>query len=107
MSQHDEQLHAGHAHAAHGAGGEGYEADMTGATPGVVAAYIVVLSAVFFATLGGLYMYFRYEVDQELQRKVYSVESPELKALRAKEEAALKGKIDAAMKKIATEGAAR
>lgn len=102
MSQHDE-----HHHHEPGAGGEGYEADMTSGAPGVVGMYIVVLSAVFFATVGGIYMYFRYETDQELQRKVYSVESEELKKLRAEESAALEGKIDQAMKQVVKEIAAK
>lgn len=102
MSQHDE-----HDHLEPGAAGDGYEADMTSGVPGVVAAYILVLSAVFFATLGALYMYFRYETDQELQRKIYSVESPELKQLRQEEDAALKGKIDAAMKDLVKENASK
>ena len=101
MSEHD------HHHPQPGAGGEGYEEDMTGSAAGVVFLYIAVLSVGFFATVGALYMYFRYEADAELQRKVYSVESEDLKKLRAEEAAALQGKIDAAMKTVVQESKAQ
>lgn len=97
MSQHDEHHHMP------GAGGEGYESDMADGVPGVVAAYIAVLTVAFFATVGGIYMFFRHEVDLELQRKVYAVESTELKQLRQEESSALSGKLDKAINQVVNE----
>lgn len=101
MSQHDEHHHMP------GAGGDGYESDMAHGTPGVVAAYMVVLTVAFFATVGAVYMYFRHEVDLELQRKVYSVQSEELNQLRQEEGKALSGKMDKAMNQVLSEAASK
>lgn len=81
--------HDEHAHIKPGAGGDDYEEDLTGSTPGVIAAYVAFLALVFFVTVGGLYMYFRWETERELERKIYSVEPSELNELREQEEQVL------------------
>lgn len=90
-----------------GAGGDGYESDMTGGAAGVAGLWIGVLSVAFFATVGAVYMFFRYETDQEVQRKVWRTESAELKDLRAREDAALQGKLNDARVKVLGEVGAR
>lgn len=82
------------------AAGELYEPDMGGSQPMIIFTYIAVLSAAFFVSLGGLYMYFKWEAQAELERKVRSIESPALQQLRAEEAERLKG-IDAAIDAVA------
>lgn len=94
MSHHDSH------HLPPGAGGEGYESDMAGGAAGIAGLWIGVLSVAFFATVGAVYMFFRYETDQEIQRKVWRTESVELQNLRAQEAAALQGKLNNARDKV-------
>lgn len=84
------------------AAGELYEPDMGGSQPMIIFAYIVVLSAAFFLSLGGLYMYFKWEAQTEIERKVRVLESPALENLRNEEAAQLQG-IDKAMTDVAKE----
>lgn len=84
------------------ASGEMYEPDVGGRPTATIFAYIFVLSAAFFVTLGALYVYFKWEAEREFTRKIYTVESEELKELRAEEAEGLNG-IDKAMKAVAAE----
>ncbi len=84
------------------AAGELYEPDMGGSQPMIIFTYIAVLSAAFFLSLGGLYMYFKWEAQTELDRKVRSLESPALQQLRSEEHARLEG-IDKAMEAVASQ----
>lgn len=84
------------------AAGELYEPDMGGNQPIILFTYIAVLTAAFFLSLGGLYMYFKWEAEAELERKVRSLESPALQELRGEEETRLKG-IDSAMEAVANQ----
>jgi hypothetical protein len=92
----------GHEHDGAYAKGEQYEPDMEGPTMGIIWIYTVVLSVIFFATVFALYPYFRWERDQEMSMKVYTVPSAELDALRAEEDKAV-ADLDKA-KKAALEG---
>jgi hypothetical protein len=102
MSNHDDDAYARGDFAA----GKEYEPE-TVRGPMIIFGWVVALSAAFFISLGALAMYFKHEAAKELDKKVWSVESEELKALRAKEADALKGKggvsIDEAMKRVAQE----
>lgn len=82
------------------AAGELYEPDMGGSQPMILFTYIAVLTAAFFLSLGGLYMYFKWEAQTELERKVRSIESPALEQLRTEEAARLQG-IESAMDAVA------
>jgi hypothetical protein len=84
------------------AAGEMYEPDVGPRPTATIFAYIFVLSAVFFVTLGALYVYFKWEADMEKSRKVWTVESSELKELRAEEDKALTD-VSSAMKAVAAE----
>jgi CBS domain containing-hemolysin-like protein len=87
----------------------GYEPDVQSSSMVTIGIYFVVLTTLFFGCLGALFMYFRWEADQELERKVATLENKALKDLHANEEAVLAGKkldgqgaataIDASMKK--------
>ncbi len=81
---------------------KGYEADIGSAEMTSVGIYFVVLATLFFTTLGGLYMYFRYETAMVIDARIGVVESQELKAIRAEDQKNLGG-IDAAMQAAATE----
>lgn len=87
-------------HNEHGTSNKGYEEDVSAAGMGTLAAYVVVLSTFFFVSLGGLYMYFKWESARELQRKVANYEDPALKKLRADEAEKLKG-VDKAINDVA------
>lgn len=80
----------------------GYEPDVKSSEMMTVGIYFVVLASLFFATVGGLFMYFRYEADQHIQAVVGEVQSPELQQRREADKESLKT-IDAAMKAVATE----
>lgn len=82
------------------AAGELYEPDMGGNQPMIIFTYIAVLSAAFFLSLGGLYMYFKWEAEAELERKVRTLDSPALIQLRGEEATRLQG-IDGAMDAVA------
>ena len=69
----------------------GYEPDIDDRGARTIIVYIVVVSTLFFSCLGGLFVYFRYEADREIARKVLTVDSPALKALRQREAAELSG----------------
>ncbi|MFZ9888000.1 MAG: hypothetical protein ACO3JL_10900 [Myxococcota bacterium] len=84
------------------AAGEKYEPDMGGSQPVVIFSYIAVLSVAFFITLGGLFMYFKWEAAAELERKVDTLGTPALDQLRQQEQTGLQN-IDAAMKAVAQE----
>jgi hypothetical protein len=84
------------------ASGTGYEPDVGTRPTAIIFGYIFVLSAAFFVSVGALYVYFKWEAEAELERKVYSAESAELNTLRAEEDKALSG-IDQAMKAVAAE----
>jgi len=81
---------------------KGYEADIGSAEMTSVGIYFVVLATLFFSTLGGLYMYFRYETALAIDSRIGVVESQELKAIRAEDQKNLGG-IDAAMQAAASE----
>ena len=81
---------------------KGYEADIGSAEMTSVGIYFVVLATLFFSTLGGLYMYFRYEAALTIDARIGVVESQELKALRAEDQKNLGG-IEAAMQAAASE----
>jgi hypothetical protein len=89
-----------HSHAS--TGEKGYEADIASSEMTTVGLYGFVLAAVFFSTLGGLYMYFRHASAAAVDARIGVVESQDLKAKRAADQKALGG-IDAAMKTIAGE----
>lgn len=94
-----------HQHEGAYAAGELYEPDMGGNVPWVIFTYVVVLSAAFFLSLLALMMYFKWEADAELERKVRSVEGQEIRALREAESRALSGgenrlSIEDAMKRV-------
>lgn len=82
------------------AAGTGYEPDVEGRGLLTLLVYIVVLAAMFFGTLGALFVYFRWETDQEIHRKVNTYESPELKDLRSREDQQLQ-QLDQAIKATA------
>lgn len=82
------------------AAGELYEPDMGGNQPLIIFTYIAVLTAAFFIALGGLYMYFKWEAEAELERKVRTLESPALQQLRTEEASRLQG-INNAMQSVA------
>lgn len=82
------------------AAGELYEPDMGGNQPLIIFTYIAVLSTAFFFSLGGLYMYFKWEAEAEIDRKVRSLENPALQELRAEEDTRLQD-IDNAMEAVA------
>lgn len=88
------------------AAGKVYEPE-TVRGPMIIFGWVIALSVLFFISLGALGMYFKHEAAKELDKKVWSVESPELKALRDREATELKGKggvsIDEAMKRVAAE----
>ncbi len=77
-----------------------YEKDVEGKGLVQLAVYGVVLTAAFFATCAALFVYFRWEADQEIARKIDLFESPELVELRKREAVELGG-VDAAMKSVA------
>ena len=81
---------------------KGYESDIGSSEMTSMGIYFVVLSTLFFSTLGGLYMYFRYETALAIDARIGVVESQELKAIRAADQQALGG-IDAAMAAAASE----
>lgn len=81
---------------------KGYEADIGSAEMTSMGIYFVVLATLFFSTLGGLYMYFRYETALTIDARIGVVESQELKAIRAEDQKNLGG-IDAAMQAAASE----
>jgi len=81
---------------------KGYEADIGSAEMTSMGIYFVVLATLFFSTLGGLYMYFRYETALTIDARIGVVESQELKAIRAEDQKNLAG-IDAAMQAAAAE----
>jgi hypothetical protein len=84
------------------AAGELYEPDMGGNQPMIIFSYIIVLSTAFFLSLGGLYMYFKWEAQTEIERKVRAPESPALQQLRAEEATQLRD-IGRAMEQVARE----
>jgi hypothetical protein len=91
----------------------GFEPDIDDEGAGAILIYVVVISALFFASLGGLFIYFRWEADTEISRKVLTVDSDALKELHAREQAQLQGtavaeghkaiSIDEAMKRTVQE----
>lgn len=81
---------------------KGYEADIGSAEMTSMGIYFVVLATLFFSTLGGLFMYFRYETALAIDSRIGVVESQELKAIRAEDQKKLGG-IDAAMQAAASE----
>lgn len=89
-----------HSHAS--TGEKGYEADIASSEMTTVGLYGFVLAAIFFSTLGGLYMYFRFASAAAVDARIGVVENQDLKAKRAADQKALGG-IDAAMKSIAGE----
>ncbi len=89
-----------HSHAS--TGEKGYEADIASSEMTTVGLYGLVLAVVFFSTLGGLYMYFRFASAAAVDARIGVVESQDLNAKRAADQKALSG-IDAAMKSVAGE----
>lgn len=89
-----------HSHAS--TGEKGYEADIESSEMTTVGLYGFLLAVIFFSTLGGLYMYFRFASAAAVDSRIGVVENQDLKAKRAADQQALGG-IDAAMKSIAGE----
>ena len=81
---------------------KGYEADIGSAEMTSIGIYFVVLVTFFFTTIGGLFMYFRYEAALTINARIGVVESQDLQAIRAADQAALGG-IDKAMSAAASE----
>jgi hypothetical protein len=99
-----------HQHDGAYAAGDLYEPDMGGNVPWVIFSYIVVLSAAFFLSLLALMMYFKWEADAEIERKVRTYESPAIGVLRGQESRALGGgenrlPIEEAIKRVTAEQA--
>lgn len=80
----------------------GYEPDVKSSDMVTVGIYFVVLASLFYITVGGLFMYFRYEADQHIERVVGRAATTELTERRAEDQKAL-GTIDEAMKATAAE----
>ena len=59
-------------------------------------------AGLFFLTVGGLYLYFRYEAAAKIEERIGSAPSVELDKSRAAAKAQL-GNLDEAMKAVATE----
>ena len=81
---------------------KGYEADIASSEMTTVGLYGLVLAVLFFSTLGGLFMYFRFASAAAVDSRIGVVENQDLKAKRAADQKALGG-IDAAMKSVAGE----
>jgi hypothetical protein len=86
-------------------GDKGYEADVGSKELGTVGIYFVVLTSLFFAALVGLFMYFRYEADLELERKVAGVRIDIRESRKADDDKvkAISGTLDASMKRTVEE----
>ncbi len=82
--------------------GKGYEPDVKSSDMTTVGIYFVVLTGLFFMTVGGLYLYFRYEAQQKIDERIGSAPTVEIDKNRAAAKAQL-GNIEEAMKAVATE----
>ncbi len=82
--------------------GKGYEPDVKSSDMTTVGLYFVVLTVLFFVTVGGLYLYFRYEAAAKIEERIGSAPTVELDKNRAAARTQL-GNIDEAMKAVSTE----
>ena len=80
----------------------GYEPDVKSSDMVTVGIYFVVLVTLFYVTVGGLFMYFRYEADQHIDKVVGKAPTAELAERRAEDQKAL-STIDDGMKAVAAE----
>ncbi len=76
----------------------------------VIGIYVLVLTAVFFVSVGALIPYFKWEADRTLDAKVNTQVNPTFEAMRVKQDEAMQGKgngaaisIDEAMRRTVTD----
>lgn len=81
---------------------KGYEPDVKSSEMTTVGIYFVVLVGLFYLTVAGLYLYFRYEAAAKVDERIGAAPTVELNKYRAEASAQL-GNIDEAMKAIAGE----
>jgi hypothetical protein len=88
---------------------KGYEEDVNSKDLVTVGIYFVVLTSMFFACLMGLFMYFRWEADNELNTKVLSerIDMRDARKADAEKYKAVGATIDASMKRTVEEWQAR
>jgi hypothetical protein len=88
---------------------KGYEEDVGSKDLVTVGIYFVVLTSMFFACLMGLFMYFRWEADNELNGKVLSerIDMRDARKADADKYKAVGANLDASMKRTVEEWQAR
>lgn len=86
------------------------EPELNSGSMGIIAVYVVVLTAVFFIAVAALIPYFKWEAARTLDAQVNTVVDKDLEKLRAENQKALTGKaegvkisIDEAMRRTVTE----
>jgi hypothetical protein len=86
-------------HDGHDSGEKGYDPDVGNKQMLTVGIYFVVLATAFFSSLGGLFLFFRYEADQELDRKAAhnNAQTEQVRAVDTAAVTAAASKLDAAM----------
>jgi hypothetical protein len=86
-------------HDGHDSGEKGYDPDVGNKEMLTVGIYFVVLATAFFSSLGGLFLFFRYEADQELDKKARSnnAQTQKVRDVDAAAVAEARAKLDAAM----------